>query len=1064
MKFQRIRIDGFGRLRDMDLPLAPGLNIFFGANEAGKSTLQQAIFALLYGYFSANRRNAAESRSLERFKPWDGHSYGGQLSYGLDSGKSFRVTRSFDDDLQTVICDAETGRDLSDQFERGRLGRLDFAIKQFAMPQDVFINTCFVRQAELHRLDEAAGQITETIVNLADTGSKDHSVLRANEILESTLKEKVGGERAPKKPLARSILRLSALKVEHDTVVAQRSLLEADYEARGALKQRVQAAELDRDRVTFLLAAQRLSGLRARTGQVEKLDAVEAEITRQIGELSAVANFPLEKREVVTRLSQDWRRINQAAEKQGQSITAASSQASQWQMDVEALREQVRSLEHSRGTPIEQEQPLRDLERTWRAAVDAALRADEQFATSAKAAADAAPASAAAQGRAPLVAVGPDKVHDLRLAWDTANQRVVEAELDAAKAEAAWMAQHISAGDYAALRYRVAKIDPGQIAELKRMQASTRTAVTTPISAPDPAQTVNGPSKVLVITAIVLAIAGLALLTLGLLNSTLVLAAPGAVLLAAAVGAAVMSRRSAPRAQVPPSPRRASETQPVATLSDNQLTARLSALGFATLEELETAAMRYLQVRPIYDAWVAATAKVARVRLERESIEAGLAPLLSMPVGTILTAELLATLEFDARQLAERIRDLEYKEQQKVIAQQNAVTRRAELQQAEQRVRQLLAVARIAGPDRGTDIRAFYALCEQSRQLAPIEPRIRELEAKLAATRTASTELANTRMEGDAVGKALQQIFVEVGISETNQEVALTEFERRSGQAESLTRCQQDLQSRLKERVALLQSQSLAQLNEQAAAAQCETDALCAEHPEFSSIQSVETPQALQAISAAVQQRLIAATSELAAVESRLASSTAHQRSLAEIDEEILALQARVGQLMFHGEVLQLALDNLAAAADEHHRNFLPSLNQIVGSSLAVVTGGRYQSVQIDHSDLQVRIELPESNQVVTPDQLSRGAQEQIYLLLRLGLTELMSEGRERLPLVLDDPLVNYDHSRLLHALDFLAKLAEQTQILLFTKDDTTAAWFAANHALSKSNQLHLLDAATQPT
>src|SRR5207244_309352 len=129
--------------------------------------------------------------------------------------------------------------------------------------------------------------------------------------------------------------------------------------------------------------------------------------------------------------------------------------------------------------------------------------------------------------------------------------------------------------------------------------------------------------------------------------------------------------------------------------------------------------------------------------------------------------------------------------------------------------------------------------------------------------------------------------------------------------------------------------------------------------------------------------------------------------------------------------------------------------------SLALVTGGRYHSVQIDHADLQVRVQVPETSQPVTPDQLSRGAQEQIYLLLRLGLTELMSEGRERLPLILDDPLVNYDHARLLHALDFLAKLAEQTQILLFTKDEVIVDWFTRNYAQTKTHKLHRLDVMT---
>ncbi len=77
--------------------------------------------------------------------------------------------------------------------------------------------------------------------------------------------------------------------------------------------------------------------------------------------------------------------------------------------------------------------------------------------------------------------------------------------------------------------------------------------------------------------------------------------------------------------------------------------------------------------------------------------------------------------------------------------------------------------------------------------------------------------------------------------------------------------------------------------------------------------------------------------------------------------------------------------------------------------------------------------------------------------MLRLGLTELMSSGQERLPLILDDPLVNYDRDRLYHGLNFLIEIAEQGQVLLFTKDDETIRWFQEHHQHSNTHKLHLL-------
>lgn len=52
MRIERIEIDGFGRFHDARWDLAAGLTVLVGENEAGKSTLLNAIRALLFGFDS----------------------------------------------------------------------------------------------------------------------------------------------------------------------------------------------------------------------------------------------------------------------------------------------------------------------------------------------------------------------------------------------------------------------------------------------------------------------------------------------------------------------------------------------------------------------------------------------------------------------------------------------------------------------------------------------------------------------------------------------------------------------------------------------------------------------------------------------------------------------------------------------------------------------------------------------------------------------------------------------------------------------------------------------------
>ena len=72
MKIENIHIDGFGVWNDKTWgPLGPGLNVFHGPNETGKSTLMAFIRAMLFGF---EKRGSAR-----RYEPLKGGSHGGSL-------------------------------------------------------------------------------------------------------------------------------------------------------------------------------------------------------------------------------------------------------------------------------------------------------------------------------------------------------------------------------------------------------------------------------------------------------------------------------------------------------------------------------------------------------------------------------------------------------------------------------------------------------------------------------------------------------------------------------------------------------------------------------------------------------------------------------------------------------------------------------------------------------------------------------------------------------------------------------------------------------------------------
>lgn len=156
---------------------------------------------------------------------------------------------------------------------------------------------------------------------------------------------------------------------------------------------------------------------------------------------------------------------------------------------------------------------------------------------------------------------------------------------------------------------------------------------------------------------------------------------------------------------------------------------------------------------------------------------------------------------------------------------------------------------------------------------------------------------------------------------------------------------------------------------------------------------------------------------------------------LAEIEEEIALVEAEVNSLENARQALELARDYISHAAQKLHHDFAPRLNEFLCRHLEKLTGGRYADAMVDPTDFSVRLQGPAVPAPVALTKLSLGTIEQVYLLLRAAVVEIFAESGESIPLLLDDPLVHADARRMANALQIIDVLAESHQIFYFTKD-----------------------------
>ena len=134
-------------------------------------------------------------------------------------------------------------------------------------------------------------------------------------------------------------------------------------------------------------------------------------------------------------------------------------------------------------------------------------------------------------------------------------------------------------------------------------------------------------------------------------------------------------------------------------------------------------------------------------------------------------------------------------------------------------------------------------------------------------------------------------------------------------------------------------------------------------------------------------------------------------------------------------DAIALALSELEKADEELRRRYSPALSELTESYFRKLTGDKYSEVLLDR---ELSALLTPSGGTLRRESafLSRGAQDQLFLSLRLALCTLLSEGEEKCPIVLDDALLSFDDERLGYALSLLEELGRERQIVLFSCSD----------------------------
>ncbi|MCS7008218.1 MAG: hypothetical protein NZL88_11755, partial [Gaiellaceae bacterium] len=161
---------------------------------------------------------------------------------------------------------------------------------------------------------------------------------------------------------------------------------------------------------------------------------------------------------------------------------------------------------------------------------------------------------------------------------------------------------------------------------------------------------------------------------------------------------------------------------------------------------------------------------------------------------------------------------------------------------------------------------------------------------------------------------------------------------------------------------------------------------------------------------------------------------------MAEAEEALAAAETELRRVESLDRTLAVALEYLERAQERAHRDIAPKLAATVARWLPHATDGRYAEAIVDPQTLSVQVR-GHGGTWREASQLSRGTREQIYLLLRLALSEHLVSAGERAPLLFDEVTAHCDAPRRDGILALLHELATERQIIVFSHEEAVRDW-----------------------
>lgn len=181
MIIRELQLKNFGKFCGMSVTFSDGINVIYGPNEAGKTTIYQAICAMLFG-LEKQRGRGAKCDTYTTYQPWENRTwYEGSLKFETGR-KIFCLERGFyhNEKFSRLFCETD-GEELS--LEAG-----DLEVLLGDVGAELYYNTAAVGQLRMKPQDIVYDYLKNHISKVHEAGKNSTDVVKALGILENKKK------------------------------------------------------------------------------------------------------------------------------------------------------------------------------------------------------------------------------------------------------------------------------------------------------------------------------------------------------------------------------------------------------------------------------------------------------------------------------------------------------------------------------------------------------------------------------------------------------------------------------------------------------------------------------------------------------------------------------------------------------------------------------------------------------------------------------------------------------------------------------------------------------------